>query len=76
MVVFPAASKPTIRILISFFPHILSNSFENDKPILAVWRGKVERGKAFELEDRRISQRSSRRANVGLTGLAEEETRG
>lgn len=36
MVVFPAASKPTIKILISFFPHNLSNSFENVRPIFAV----------------------------------------
>jgi len=36
MVVFPAASRPTIKILISFFPHNRSNSFENVRPILAV----------------------------------------
>ena len=36
MVVFPAASRPTIKILISFFPQILSNIFEIDIPILAV----------------------------------------
>lgn len=36
MVVFPAASKPTIKILISFFPHNLSNSLENVRPIFAV----------------------------------------
>lgn len=38
MVVLPAASRPTMRILISFLPHILSNSFENAIPILAVLR--------------------------------------
>lgn len=36
MVVFPAASSPTIKILISFFPQSLSNIFEIDIPILAV----------------------------------------
>jgi len=37
IVVFPAASKPTIKILISFFPHSLSNNLENVRPILTVW---------------------------------------
>jgi hypothetical protein len=37
MVVFPAASRPTIRILISFFPHNRSNILEIDRPIIAVW---------------------------------------
>ena len=36
IVVFPAASNPTIRILISFFPQSLSNSFENVRPMIAV----------------------------------------
>lgn len=36
MVVFPAASRPTIKILISFFPHSLSNNFENVRPMTAV----------------------------------------
>jgi hypothetical protein len=36
MVVFPAASRPTIRILISFLPHRRSNSLEKVRPILAV----------------------------------------
>lgn len=36
MVVFPAASSPTIKILISFLPQRRSNSFENVRPILAV----------------------------------------
>ena len=35
IVVFPAASRPTMRILISFFPHSRSKIFENDRPILA-----------------------------------------
>ena len=35
MVVFPAASNPTIKILISFLPQRRSNSFENVRPILA-----------------------------------------
>jgi hypothetical protein len=35
IVVFPAASKPTIRMRISFFPHSLSNSFENVRPMIA-----------------------------------------
>lgn len=35
MVVFPAASRPTMRILISFLPQSLSNSFENVRPIVA-----------------------------------------
>lgn len=34
IVVFPAASSPTIRILISFFPHNLSKSFENVRPMM------------------------------------------
>ena len=36
IVVFPAASKPTIKILISFFPQSLSKSFENVRPMIAV----------------------------------------
>ena len=36
MVVFPAASRPTIRMRISFLPHSLSNSFENVRPMIAV----------------------------------------
>jgi hypothetical protein len=36
IVVFPAASKPTMRILISFFPQSLSKSFENVRPMIAV----------------------------------------
>ena len=36
MVVFPAASRPTIKILISFFPHSLSKSFENVRPMVVV----------------------------------------
>lgn len=36
IVVFPAASKPTIRMRISFFPHSLSNSFENVRPMVVV----------------------------------------
>ena len=39
MVVFPAASRPTIKILISFFPHNRSNSFEKVRPIFAVFVG-------------------------------------
>lgn len=39
MVVFPAASRPTIKILISFFPQSLSNNFENVRPIFTVRRG-------------------------------------
>lgn len=35
MVVFPAASSPTIRIRISFFPHILSNNLEKVRPMVA-----------------------------------------
>jgi hypothetical protein len=35
IVVFPAASRPTIKIRISFFPHSLSKSFENVKPMIA-----------------------------------------
>lgn len=35
MVVFPAASKPTIKILISFLPQRRSNSFENVRPMMA-----------------------------------------
>jgi hypothetical protein len=52
MVVFPAASKPTMRMRISFFPHSLSKSFENVRPMIAVgmccagvvgvWLGGVE----------------------------------
>ena len=51
IVVFPAASKPTIRILISFLPQRRSNNFENVRPILAGCeggegvRGGVQRGK-------------------------------
>lgn len=36
IVVFPAASRPTIKILISFFPHSLSNNFEKVRPISSV----------------------------------------
>lgn len=36
IVVFPAASRPTIRILISFLPHRRSNSLEKVRPMLAV----------------------------------------
>jgi hypothetical protein len=36
MVVFPAASNPTIKILISFLPQSLSKSFENVRPMFAV----------------------------------------
>lgn len=36
MVVFPAASRPTINILISFLPQSLSKSFENVRPMIAV----------------------------------------
>jgi hypothetical protein len=36
MVVFPAASRPTMRILISFVPHRRSNSLEKVRPMLAV----------------------------------------
>jgi hypothetical protein len=50
IVVFPAASKPTMRMRISFLPHSLSNSFENVRPMFAVgcvcgvWEGgKCER---------------------------------
>lgn len=35
LLVFPAASKPSIRILISFFPESFANSLENALPILA-----------------------------------------
>jgi len=37
IVVFPAASKPTIRIRISFFPQSRSKSLENVRPMVAVW---------------------------------------
>ena len=36
MVVFPAASRPTIKIRISFLPHSLSNNFEKVRPMIAV----------------------------------------
>ena len=39
IVVFPAASKPTIKILISFFPQSLSKSFENVRPMIVRWMG-------------------------------------
>jgi len=39
MVVLPAASSPTIRIRISFFPHSLSNILLSDIPILAAGDG-------------------------------------
>ena len=35
IVVFPAASRPTIKMRISFLPHSLSNSFENVRPMVA-----------------------------------------
>lgn len=50
MVVFPAASKPTIRILISFFPHSLSNNFEMDRPMFAVLYGYTRLCVAWLLE--------------------------
>jgi hypothetical protein len=37
IVVFPAASRPTIKILISFFPQSRSKSFENVRPMIARW---------------------------------------
>lgn len=50
IVVFPAASKPTIRILISFFPQSRSKSLENVRPMIAdkggSCAGVVERGLA------------------------------
>lgn len=36
IVVFPAASRPTIKIRISFLPHSLSKSFEKVRPILSL----------------------------------------
>ena len=44
IVVFPAASRPTIKILISFFPHSLSNSFEKVRPMIESVRGREPRG--------------------------------
>jgi hypothetical protein len=44
IVVFPAASNPTMRIRISFFPHSLSNNFENVRPMIAVVLVAEERG--------------------------------
>ena len=44
MVVFPAASKPTIKIRISFFPHSLSKSFENVRPMITAEAGEVRTG--------------------------------
>lgn len=41
MVVLPAASRPTIKILISFLPQRRSNSFEKVRPMLAVLCGGV-----------------------------------
>lgn len=35
IVVLPAASRPTIKIRISFLPHSLSKSFETVRPMLA-----------------------------------------
>ncbi len=35
--VLPAASKPTIRIRISFFPHNLSKILEKARPMIAVF---------------------------------------
>jgi hypothetical protein len=35
MVVLPAASRPTIKIRISFFPHSLSKILENARPMIA-----------------------------------------
>ena len=42
MVVLPAASRPTIRIRISFLPHILSKSFEILIPISPVKEGEFK----------------------------------
>jgi hypothetical protein len=39
MVVLPAASRPTIKIRISFLPQSLSNNFENVRPMIAVKGG-------------------------------------
>lgn len=44
IVVFPAASKPTIKILISFFPQSRSKSLENVRPMIAGWGGLVRGG--------------------------------
>lgn len=44
IVVFPAASRPTIKILISFLPHNLSNSFENVRPMVADADGDLGQG--------------------------------
>lgn len=38
MVVFPAASRPTIRIRISLRPHSRSNNFEKVRPMFAVMK--------------------------------------
>lgn len=54
MVVFPAASRPTIRIRISFFPHILSNNLEKVRPMLAAVR--TGRLKAVALGKARSAQ--------------------
>ena len=37
IVVFPAASRPTMRIRISFFPHSRSNSFEILRPMATMF---------------------------------------
>ena len=47
MVVLPAASRPTIRIRISFFPHNLSKILEKARPMIAdfgdgAWNGYVQ----------------------------------
>jgi len=38
MVVFPAASSPTIRILISFFPNKRDNNLEMERPMAANYK--------------------------------------
>jgi hypothetical protein len=49
MVVFPAASRPTIRIRISLRPHSLSKSLEKVIPILKEPRSLVTGTKKIEL---------------------------
>lgn len=51
MVVFPAASKPTIRIRISFFPNRLLNSFSKIFPIENAFCDLNEKKNTSQLKD-------------------------
>lgn len=70
MVVLPAASSPTIRMRISFFPNILLNTAEKTAPIFAVFDRHTQGTNIFLKENNKTCQTPSAHKKIAQNRFA------